>query len=147
MENITPLSLSHPFLPRVLTHHALRALLRWRLIFQTSLLRSYMRYRAWSTGRVNIGLEADPSRHSWIICIPKCNETRFSQFCLFRETWKRPIVWFCNAAPQIISWILQIFVATHATKLMYVAYLRTESSIIIAWNDGWKLVAYYQKWP
>jgi len=41
---------------RVLTHHAIRALLRFRLIIQTPLLGSYMRKSAWSTKRVNIGL-------------------------------------------------------------------------------------------
>jgi len=46
---------------RVLTHHAIRALLRLRLIIQTSLLGSYTRKSAWSTWRVNIGTPASCS--------------------------------------------------------------------------------------
>jgi len=42
--------------PRVLTHPVIQALLRLRLIIQTSLLSSYMCKSAWSTGRVNISL-------------------------------------------------------------------------------------------
>jgi len=45
---------------RVLTHHTIQALLRLRLVIQTSLIGSYMRKSAWSTRRVNIGPQGQP---------------------------------------------------------------------------------------
>jgi len=75
---------------RVLTHHAIRALLRLRRIIQTSMIGSYMRKIAWRTGRFNIEFQEETNgsagqglvtrryywkpevAHSLVINYPRC---------------------------------------------------------------------------
>jgi len=86
---------------RLLTHHAIRALLRLRFIIQTSLLGSHMRKSAWSTGRVNIGPRG--------VLIYKRMLSLWHQLCFrysdetFTANRKRALGWTFNRAEQSIS--------------------------------------------